>query len=134
MIRLKPRIAAMLIALAALMLAACGEKTAEANTDLLIRNARIQEVSVIFLQTYPVRVVAEAKGYLPDGCTSIREIKQARDGRLFSVTITTSRPKGAICTMAIREFKELIQLETTGLAPGAYRVEVNAVGTDFNLP
>lgn len=134
MVWLKPRITATLIAMAAFVLAACGENAAQANSDLLIRNAKVQEVSVIFLETYPVQVMAEVKGYLPDGCTRIHETKQTRDKNMFRVTITTSRPSGVMCTMAIREFKEMVRLDTAGLAPGPYRVEVNGVGAGFNLP
>lgn len=134
MVWLKPRITATLIAVAALVLAACGENAAEANSDLLIRNAKVQEVSIIFLEIYPVQVMAEVKGYLPDGCTSIHEVKQARDKSLFRVTITTSRPSGVMCTMAIRKFTEMVRLNTAGLAAGPYRVEVNGVGATFDLP
>ncbi|HIH75616.1 MAG TPA: protease inhibitor I42 family protein, partial [Methanosarcina sp.] len=85
------------------------------------------------LESFPVQVNVIAEGYLPDGCTEIDEIETEREGNVFNITITTKRPKDAICTQAIENFSETIPLEVQGLSAGNYTVNVNGVTGSFEL-
>jgi hypothetical protein len=74
-----------------------------------------------------------ARGNLPDGCTTINEVIQERDGNTFRVTITTVRPVGMVCTEALVPFEKVIVLDVYGLPAGVYTVDVNGVGDTFEL-
>jgi hypothetical protein len=72
-------------------------------------------------------------GTLPDGCTEIEEIDHDYADVTVQATITTSRPRGVVCSQVITPFKETIQVETGNLYPGnTYTVVVN--GKSFSFP
>jgi inhibitor of cysteine peptidase len=74
-----------------------------------------------------------ARGYLPDGCTEIDEIREERTEQAFQVTITTIRPADAMCTQALQPFEKVIALDVLGLQAGTYSVNVNGVTGSFAL-
>ena len=97
--------------------------------------AAVDEVSVIIMETLPGTAAVIAQGYLPDGCTSIVDMRMTIDEEagLFQVTLGTYRDPEAMCTMALVPFEEVVELPIMGLAAGTYTVEVNGVGTTFEL-
>ncbi|WP_048136639.1 protease inhibitor I42 family protein [Methanosarcina horonobensis] len=95
--------------------------------------ANVESIDVLILESFPVQIYVIAEGYLPDGCTEINEIKTEREGNQFNINITTKRPKDAICTQAIENFRETIPLEVQGLSAGNYTVNVNGVNGSFEL-
>lgn len=95
--------------------------------------ANVENINILTLESFPVQINVIAEGYLPDGCTEIDEINTEREGNNFNITITTKRPKDAICTQAIEDFKETIPLEVQGLRAGNYTVNVNGVTGSFEL-
>lgn len=95
--------------------------------------ANVESIDILILESFPVQVHVIAEGYLPDGCTEIDEIKSEREGNNFNISITTKRPKDAICTQAIESFRETIPLEVQGLSAGNYTVNVNGVTGSFEL-
>ena len=95
--------------------------------------ANVERIDILILESFPVQVNVIAEGYLPDGCTEIDEIETEREGNVFNITITTKRPKDAICTQAIENFSETIPLEVQGLSAGNYTVNVNGVTGSFEL-
>jgi inhibitor of cysteine peptidase len=95
--------------------------------------ANVESIDILTLESFPVQIHVIAEGYLPDGCTEIDEIKTEREGNIFNINITTKRPKDAICTQAIEDFKETIPLEVQGLSAGNYTVNVNGVTGSFEL-
>lgn len=95
--------------------------------------ARVEEIEILILESFPVQVNVVARGNLPDGCTTIDRIDEARQGNTFVVTITTVRPADRACTEALVPFEEVIALEVARLDAGAYTVEVNGVRDTFEL-
>ena len=102
--------------------------------DYIYGTAKVKSIQIVTLESFPVQIQVIAKGYLPDGCTEINEIKNEREGNAFNITISTKRPKGAFCTQAIKSFTETIPLEVRGLKAGNYTVNVNGVNGSFELP
>jgi hypothetical protein len=95
--------------------------------------AVVESVELIMLESFPVQVQAVAKGYMPDGCTSIDQITQTQQGNVFEVKITTKRPADAMCTQALVPFEERVALKVVGLKAGAYTVNVNGVKSTFEF-
>lgn len=95
--------------------------------------ANVESIDILTLESFPVQIHVIAEGYLPDGCTEIDEIKPEREGNNFNITITTKRPKDAICTQAIEDFEKTIPLDVQGLKAGNYTVNVNGVTGSFEL-
>ena len=95
--------------------------------------ANVETVEVIFLESFPLQVHVLARGTLADGCTEVDAITTERDDNRFSVTITTVRPKGALCAQVEMPFEESVPLEVYGLPAGEYKVEVNGIETSFSF-
>ena len=101
--------------------------------DYTYGTANVESIQIMTLESFPVQIQVTAEGYLPDGCTEIHEIKTEREGNIFNIKISTKRPKNAVCTQAIENFKETIPLEVRGLKAGNYTVNVNGVTGSFEL-
>jgi hypothetical protein len=95
--------------------------------------AAVEAVDVLILESFPVQVNVVARGNLPDGCTTISDATQERDGNTFRVMITTVRPVDAMCTEALVLFEKVIALDVYGLPAGVYTVDVNGVTAPFEL-
>ncbi|MDY9927691.1 protease inhibitor I42 family protein [Methanosarcina sp.] len=103
------------------------------NEEYTYGMANVESIDILTLESFPVQIHVIAEGYLPDGCTEIDEINTEKEGNTFNVNITTKRPKEAICTQAIEDFKETIPLDVQGLSAGNYTVNVNGVIGSFEL-
>ncbi|MCQ1536459.1 protease inhibitor I42 family protein [Methanosarcina sp. KYL-1] len=95
--------------------------------------ANVENIQIMILESFPVQVKVVVEGYLPDGCTEIDKIETEREGNTFNVSISTKRPKDAICTQALRPFAITIPLDVYGLKAGTYTVDVNGVTGTFEL-
>ena len=97
--------------------------------------APVETVDVVVGDARPPEVNVFVQGYLPDGCTQIKDISQRYDAAAstFFIAITTSRPKGMACIQVISPFHETIPLDITGIGPGTYIVDVNGVADSFIL-
>lgn len=95
--------------------------------------ALVEDIDILMLESFPVQVTVVARGNLPDGCTTINEVTQERDGNTFRVTITTVRPVGIECTLALEPFEKVIALDVYGLPAGVYTVDVNGVSDTFEF-
>ncbi|MDI9393942.1 MAG: protease inhibitor I42 family protein [Euryarchaeota archaeon] len=95
--------------------------------------ANVENIDIMILESFPVQIVVEAEGYLPDGCTEIDKISTQKEGNNFNITFTTKRPKDAMCAQAIEGFTKTIPLEVQGLSAGNYTVNVNGVNGSFEL-
>ncbi|MEA3454136.1 MAG: hypothetical protein U9R12_04315 [Candidatus Caldatribacteriota bacterium] len=94
--------------------------------------APVEEIEIVILESFPVRVQVIASGNLPDPCTEISEVLQEREGNTFFVTIKTYRSPG-FCIQVLAPFEEIISLEVYGLPAGTYTVDVNGVQGTFDL-
>lgn len=92
----------------------------------------VEAVEVVVLESFPYQLRAQVRGYLPDGCTRIDQISQAREGNVITVTITTLRERDAICIQRIEPFDRTIPLEG-GYLPGEYVLRVNGLERRFRL-
>ena len=95
--------------------------------------APVDSVEVRLLESMPVQVQAAVKGYMPDACTTMDEVKHARNGDIFEITLTTTRPADMACADMITPFEEVVTLDAAGLKAGTYTVTANGVSTTFTL-
>lgn len=95
--------------------------------------AKVDTVEVTLSESKPLQVRAVLKGNFPDSCTQVGKVQQTYGGKLFTVVVTTERPKGAACAEVLTPFTENIQLEANGLSKGTYEVDVNGAKTTFTL-
>jgi inhibitor of cysteine peptidase len=101
--------------------------------DVITKEAMVESIEILLLESFPIQVSVVARGNLPDSCTEISEITKERDGDTFRVTITTSRPADAMCAAVLVPFEEVISLDVLGLPAGVYTVNVNGVSDTFTL-
>ena len=92
----------------------------------------IESVEVVVLESFPYQLRAQVRGYLPDGCTRLDQVRQSREGNVITVTITTLRERDAICILSIEIVERNIALEGSYL-PGDYVLRVNDVERRFRL-
>ena len=95
--------------------------------------ATVESLDLQIMESFPVQVNVTLSGYLPDGCTEIREIKAPREGETFTIAVVTQRPIDVACTMAIVPFEETISLDVEGLPAGEYTVEHGELSKTFTL-
>lgn len=95
--------------------------------------ATVETIQVTTLESFPVQVQVTAQGYLPDSCTEISQVQTQKEENSFNVTISTKRPKDAVCAQVIVPFNRTIPLDVVGLKAGNYTVNVNGVKKSFEL-
>ncbi len=95
--------------------------------------AVVENVTVQILESYPPQVVAVLRGYLPDPCVSISEVRQVRESTTFRIRITTQRRSDARCQTVIEPFEKSVPLDVAGLPAGTYNVRVNNLVAPFTL-
>jgi inhibitor of cysteine peptidase len=102
-------------------------------SGVITGRAFVESVELLMLESFPVQVHAVVKGSLSDGCTTVDQVTQTRQGNTFEIQITTRRPAEAMCTQALVPFEETIALDVVGLKAGVYVVNVNDVSSSFEL-
>lgn len=117
--------------LALLALAACGAQPAQ-QTQPNTRPAEISAIQVEILESMPAQAVAVIEGGLGDGCTTLGEITQRREGNTITITVPAVHSGAEICTMVYQIFTERVQLEGS-FEPGDYKVIVNGVERSFSV-
>ena len=105
----------------------------QARPEFIIRKAGIQTIEIVVFESFPVQVRVIVTGWLPDGCTRVKSIDEVRQGNVFHVTILTTRPADALCTMAVVKLQEAFPLDIQGLEAGLYTVDVNGISKTFRL-
>ena len=122
-----------------MVLAACAGGTPAPATatptegEVLYGKATVEEVSVVFLESFPLQVQVVAKGYLADSCTSIDEVIVKQVDNTFTAEITTRRPAKEMCAQIVQPFEKNIPLDVYGLPSGDYTVDVNGVTAKFTF-
>lgn len=97
-------------------------------------DARVEELSVNVMESYPVQVSVVLQGYLPDGCTEIEQITSTLDQQTFTIEIVTRRPAGDVmCTQQIVPFEETLDLDVENLEAGEYTVQYGDLSESFTL-
>lgn len=97
---------------------------------------RIQSVDVVLRETDPVEVVIYIN--YNGGCNDLyKDISQRREGDTFFVSVFVSSqepPDIPTCPPVEILVTERLTLETTDLAPGTYKANVNGIVKTFTLP
>lgn len=125
---------------ALIALAACrnGPPSAQAQTEPegnpMIRLAGVERIEPVMLEIYPVQVRVVVHGWLSDGCTTLHSFEQKTEGTVISMRVLTTRPRDAICIQMIKRFQETYPVNTEGLAPGTYTLDVNGKSKQITLP
>lgn len=129
----------LVIMVASVMMSACHSRTTPSepgdDTRKVIGLATVEHIDILTLESFPVQIHVVAKGYLGDGCTTLGEITQRRDGSIFRITLRTERPADAVCiqTQIITVFEETLPLDVLNLPAGIYTVDVNGMCGSFRL-
>nr|BCX01804.1 MAG: hypothetical protein KatS3mg041_1850 [Bacteroidota bacterium] len=95
--------------------------------------AVVESLEVRLVQEPAMRAEVLVRGYVPDGCTELHEVRQVRQGWRVEVELITRRPVGVLCTQAIRPFRYYLFLPDV-LPPGQYELVVNGYATRFRVP
>lgn len=97
--------------------------------------AMVEHIAVTVSTSAPIQVTVDLKGSMPDGCTHLDAINQAFDSasKTFTLTLTTKRPMGMMCTEALVPYEKTVNLPVSGLPAGIYTVKANNQVTTFEL-
>ena len=129
----------LLIILAMVFLTGCApdglavSPTPKSDRGFIQGEAVVEEVEIVFLESFPLGVHVAVAGYLPDPCTEIDEISVERDVNHFEVLITTLREAEVMCIQVIKEYEQNIPLDVYGLPAGDYTVKVNGMEAEFTF-
>ena len=84
---------------------------------------------VALLYDDPASGIAEIKinGSFPDGCTSLMETVQKREGSTITIHLVTTRPLDAACTMALKPFVTRETVDVSNMPEGEI-VQVDVYG------
>lgn len=96
-------------------------------------NAIVEGLRLNLMESFPLQVSATIQGFLPDGCTSIKEITSSRAGDTIRITILTQRPAEAMCTQALVPFEETVSLDVLALPAGTYTVTASDQSATFTF-
>ncbi len=123
----------LIIVIVGVILLTKNKKGGEENT--VIGEAKVESIDVVQLESFPVQVNVIAKGYLPDGCTTLGDAKQSYTPGKFKIVLESKKPLDAeACTQSIENFEKTISLNgVVGLQKGTYSVDVNGVMGAFTL-
>ncbi len=124
-----------------LICGACGPRpgtpgpgiTVMPGTDVVLGEALVEEVSIVFLESFPLQVQVAVSGYLPNPCSWVEQVSVDRSEQLFSVRILRGSNAGEICIQVEEAFEESIPLDVYGLPAGEYTVDVNGVRASFTF-
>ena len=95
-------------------------------------NAVIESVEFAMLESFPVQANAIIKGVLPNNCTLISEVNQAKNGDEFTIVLVTTQESGAMCVDQPEPFEKIVPLDILGLTAGTYTVTVSGDNTVSN--
>ena len=117
------------VIITALLLAApaCGD-------GYTIGPAPIHQVDVRFAESFPEQVLVYIQGGLRDGCTSFDNAKVAQNESGVTITVTTRRPKDAVCPAIYGYFERNINLGSDFVRGQTYTLAVNDYSTTFTYP
>ena len=120
-----------ILVITSLVLAACGgSDSSESESTAAGSSAMVDGVTIDIRNNHHYAIVT---GTYPDSCTRISDIQQEVDGESVNIALLTNRPDDLICAQMITPFGIDLLIETGGLLPGEYTVEVNGATASFSL-
>jgi len=108
--------------------------TISSDPDVILGTTDIESVQAFLVSTSPMRAKLVVKGLLNDGATSIHEIRQTRVTGGFVITISTTRERAAMATLALVPFEREIILDLSATASGPCEIRVNGKSTILQVP
>jgi inhibitor of cysteine peptidase len=96
--------------------------------------APIHEVRVNIAESYPEKIFIYIEGGLKDSCTTFHDIETQRNGNTIDITVTTQRPRDAVCAQVYSYFEENVALGSDFISGETYTVNVNDVTASFEYP
>jgi hypothetical protein len=135
MVGVKSIIAALLSSLALvpiIITSSCSCDTDQQETDISL--APIHDVQVNIAESYPEQIFVYIKGGPRDGCTTFHDIEIQRSGNTIDITVTTERPKYAVCAQVYGYLEKNVSLGSDFTSGETYTVNVNDVTTSFEYP
>jgi inhibitor of cysteine peptidase len=126
-------VSAIIIVVAAVFSVGIWYRAARDHRTVIEGPAKVNDIQIVVLESFPVQVNVVVHGEFPDSCTEIGKVTTTREGSIFIVTIITRRASDAVCAQVITPFERVIALDVVGLKKGIYTVEVNGVRDTFEL-
>ena len=125
----------LLILLALLPLVLSGCRSTPGPAEFLFREAEVETVDVLLINTRPVGANAVITGTVPEACTKLDEIRQEYivSTSTFVLTLTTRRPVEEPCLQVATPFEATVPLAVERLPDGIYTVVANGVTATFRL-
>ncbi len=94
----------------------------------------LEKMTVNLMESFPVQVNVDLSGNLPDSCTKVQDITSSREGNVFTIELTASRPDGDVaCATVLTPFDETVSLDVEGLPAGEYTVNAGDLTETFTL-
>ncbi|MBK5101803.1 MAG: hypothetical protein JJE15_12540 [Desulfobacteraceae bacterium] len=121
----------LLVLVSVILLVACAADAQEQSSSKSAGSPAM--VDGVVVETINLHQYAVVNGFYPDPCTRISDVNQTLDGNRFVITLSTDRPDDMVCAQMLAEYEISLLLETGGLLPGEYTVEVNDRETSFSI-
>jgi len=121
-----------LILVSIIITSSCNCVTDQPETDISL--APIHEVQVNIAESYPEQIFVYIKGGLSDSCTTFHDIETQRSGNIIDITVTTERPRDAVCAQVYGYFEKNVPLGSDFNSGETYIVNVNDITTSFEYP
>lgn len=88
------------------------------------QQAYVDQIQINIMESFPLQVSVTVTGNLPDGCTTLAEIRALQvDDHTFEILVFTNRMKDVLCTQALVPFEEIVHLDVHKLPAGTYTVK-----------
>jgi len=97
-------------------------------------SAKVNYIEVVSSNLSPSQINILVKGEFLDNCTDIGEVTEDQNGYLFIVNMYTKSTSSLNCVQSSVLFEKMISLDTIGLKPGEYAVDVNDISKEFYIP
>ena len=118
----------------ALLVASAGCQGDTCEQDIEIKLAPIHDAHISINMSLPEQIFVDIKGGLADSCTTFHDLETERIGNTINITVTTERPKDAICAQVYSYFKKNVALGSDFISGETYIVNVNDVTISFEYP
>ena len=111
--------------------------------ELEIKLAPIHDFRANIDESSPPQVFVYIRGGLADSCTTFHGLEIERldlpmnihyGGDTIRITVTTQRPKDAVCAQVYSFFEKNVALGSDFIVTELYLVDVNGIATDFFYP
>ncbi|XUX01150.1 MAG: hypothetical protein TUN42_03940 [Dehalogenimonas sp.] len=103
------------------------------SPDTIIKPAIISKVEIRIAESYPPQVFIDIRGLLIDSCTTLNGVDTKRQGNIIDISVTTQRPKDAVCAQVVSYFSTSVPLGSDFAADQTYTLRVNGQAQQFNL-